>query len=93
MAFVVATMRDGANADRIMAWLAGLSFLAMFIFAYLAIANVVLFGAGLLSLWWLDRVGLRRACIYLLAFAGALLILAWIGGYAPNRCRCLPMAR
>jgi hypothetical protein len=94
MAFVVATTRDDANANRIMAWLAGLSFLAMFIFAYLAVTNVVLFGCGLLSLWWLGRISLRRGAVYLLAFGATLLILAWIGGYfwGVGRAEPVPMS-
>jgi hypothetical protein len=78
---VVATTKPDVRPAPLLIWLGILSFIAMFIFAYLAIANVVLFGAGAVSLWWLGRIDLRRAVQYSLLFGALLLVLAAAGGY------------
>jgi len=81
VAFVVATTRDDAKPQRIVAWLAGLALLATFIFAYLGFSNIVMLGAGLVSLWWLGRISIKQASIYLATFCATLLALCWVAGY------------
>lgn len=92
MGFVIATTLPDANAKRILGWLAGLSALGMFVFAYFGFTNAFLFGAAVVSLWWLNRIRLRGAALALASFVAMMLGLAWIGGFFWGVGRADPIA-
>jgi hypothetical protein len=81
MGLVIATTKPNADARSILLRSALLTFVAMFVFAYLAIANTVLFGAALASLWWLRRISIRGVLIAGIGLVVSLLALSAIGGY------------
>ena len=71
---------------------AGLAYLAMFVFAYLAICNTVLFLGTVASLAWLKRVSILRGVAAIAAFALIELLLAAIGGYFWGATKAAPAA-
>lgn len=81
MGLVIATTRSDASAKNILIKMAVLVFVALFVFAYLAIDNIVLFGTALVSLYWRRRLSLFQAAIVGTCFAVALVAIAAAGGY------------
>ncbi len=91
MGLVIATLRPEVPWRRTLLLLAGVTIVAMLIFAYLAVSIGALFGAALLMLWWSGSVRLPVATGIGAAFAGLLLLMAWSSGYFWSAARAEPV--
>lgn len=81
MGLVIATTRDDARPPHILGWLGALCAISLYVFAYIAITNVILFCTAVVSLLWLRRITVVDAALSGAALAAGMLALAWIGGY------------
>ena len=91
MGLVLATLRPETPWRRTLLLLAGVTVVAMLIFAYLAVSIGALFGAALLMLWWSGRTRLPVAVVAGAAYATLLLTVAWASGYFWSAARAEPV--
>jgi hypothetical protein len=81
MGLVVASTRDRYLPGQILAGIALLVYISMFVFAYIAIMNTFLFVAALASLWHRERLTTRQAFKSFTVFFVIQIVISFIGGY------------